>query len=51
MKYQITKEMRDEVVAYLSSLVVPVSVGVNIANICNALGKLEEIKEEEKATD
>jgi hypothetical protein len=40
--YKLPKQLRDEIVAYLSTVVVPASVGANFIAITNALSKLEE---------
>jgi len=46
--YKLPKQLRDEVVSYLSTVVVQASVGANFMSIVKALSSLDEIKEEVK---
>lgn len=43
---KLKKELRDQIVSYLTSITVPAQVGSNLIEITKALSSLEEIKEE-----
>ena len=45
MKYELPKELKDTIVSYLESVVVPSTVGFNLITIVKALSTLNEIKE------
>lgn len=48
--YKLPNQLRDEIVNYLSNIVVPAHVGANCKAIADALMKLEELKEDVKNT-
>lgn len=49
-KYEITQEVRDQIINYLTNVTVPSTVGASLISIAEALKALPEIKVEEKVT-
>lgn len=45
--YKLPKKINEEIISYLSNVVVPSNIGANLIQIAQVLSKLEEIKDDE----